>query len=432
MAQFTTRRNKYLDNNDEIFEVIMASPGPSVFVPKGNLNTGSDAFGRQRISQPYTVFDSSFRYTDSERRWNTKTSGSGSTSENANQSLIDLNLTTSSGDEIIRETDRVFSYQPGKSLLIMNTFTMNEAKTGLRQRVGYFGKQNGIFLELDGEDLYIVKRSFSTGSIVETRIHQSQWGVDKLDGSDTSRQVLDITQSQIFWMDVEWLGVGSIRCGFVINGQFILTHIFHHANNITGTYMTTASLPIRYEITNTAGTASNSTLKHICSTVISEGGYEQVGLTRSASNPLVGKNLTNDVNNPMVSIRLRSGRTDAVVVPREVSFYGLQATAFKYKIIRNATLTSPTWVTADSASGVEYDLTATAMSGGTTIFEGIFKGQATAPTLNLQTQFAANALQLTRQIIDADSAGDLLTIAIVPTTNNDDAIVALTWQERTA
>jgi len=154
-------------------------------------------------------------YTDSERRWNTKTSGSGSIAEDANQSLIDLNLTTSAGDEIIRETDRVFSYQPGKSLLIMNTFTMNEAKTGLRQRVGYFGKQNGIFLELDGEDLYIVKRSFSTGSIVETRVHQSQWGVDKLDGSGTSRQILDITQSQIFWMDVEWLGVGSVRCGFV-------------------------------------------------------------------------------------------------------------------------------------------------------------------------------------------------------------------------
>jgi len=195
--------------------------------------------------------------------------------------------------------------------------------------------------------------------------------------------------------------------------------------------MTTASLPIRYEITNTAGTASNSTLKHICSTVISEGGYEQVGLTRSTSNPLTGKNLTNAIDNPMVSIRLRSGRTDAVVIPRQVSLYGLQATAFKYKIIRNATLTSPTWVTVDSASGVEYDLTATAMSGGTTIFEGLFKGQATAPILNLQEQFV-NALQLTRQIIDADSAGDLLTIAIVPTTNNDNAIVSLTWQERTA
>jgi hypothetical protein len=240
-----------------------------------------------------------------------------------------------------------------------------------------------------------------------------------------------MSKSQILWTDFEWLGVGSVRMGFVINGQFICCHIFHHANEITGTYITSASLSCRYEITNTGATSGASQLKQICSTVLSEGGYTQQGLTRSASNPIIGKNLANGTDNPMVSIRLRSGRTDAVVVPREVTFYGIQATAFKYKIKRGSTLTNPSWQLTDSTSSVEYDISADSEYGGTTIFEGIFKGQTTAPVLDLAEMFN-NSLQLTRGIITADSVGDILTITIRPTTNNDDAIAALSWQEKTS
>src|SRR6056300_1722750 len=358
MAQFSTDRNALLNNNKDVYEVFMVGgqAGPSVYVPAGNLNAASDAFGRLRASSPHTLFDSSFRYADSERRWNTAVSGSATYTFNADQGLMDLDVTDADGDEIVRQTDRVFAYQPGKSLLVMNTFTMNEAKANLRQRVGYFTKDNGIYVEQDGTTTYLVKRSAVSGSVVNTRIAQGNWNVDKMDGTGPSGATLNMSKSQILWTDFEWLGVGSVRMGFVINGQFICCHIFHHANEITGTYITSASLSCRYEITNTGATSGASQLKQICSTVLSEGGYTQQGLTRSASNPIIGKNLANGTDNPMVSIRLRSGRTDAVVVPREVTFYGIQATAFKYKIKRGSTLTNPSWQLTDSTSSVEYDI----------------------------------------------------------------------------
>ncbi len=432
MAQFSTEKNRLLGNNNALYEVVMIAgqSGPSVFIPKGNLNASTDAFGRLRVSEPHTVFDSSFRYPNSEGRWVNKTTGTASINHNANQGLMDLIVGPASGDQIIRETDRTFAYQPGKSLLVMTTFTMSPANENLRQRVGYFGKFNGVYLEQDGLTKYIVKRSSITGSIENTRISQSDWNVDKLDGTGPSGINLDLSKSQIFWVDIEWLGVGSVRSGFVINGQYIVCHIFHHANDVAGTYITTATLPIRYEITNTGTTGISSTLKQICSTVVSEGGYEQIGITRAASNPIIGKNLTNDVHNPMVSLRLRSGRTDAVVVPRMLTMYGLQNTAFLYKIIKNATLTNPSFALTDSGSAVQYDISATAMTGGTVIYQGVFMGQQTVDPIDLGDQFN-HGLQLTRNIIDSDSAGNILTIAIVPTTNNDDAIVALAWQETT-
>jgi hypothetical protein len=394
------------------------------------LNTAADAFGRQRVSQPVTLFDSSFRYRDSQDRWNTKLSGSGSTNLDVDASIVEMGVTGASGDEVIRETDRVFGYQPGKSLLILCTFTMSPAKTNLRQRIGYFGKDNGIYLQLNDDTLSFVKRSSSSGSAVETIVNQSDWNLDSMDGTGPSGVTLDPTKSHILWKDVEWLGVGSIRMGFVINGQFIACHIFHHANQIEGTYMTTASLPVRYEITNTGATSGASTLKQICSSVVSEGGYTLTGLTQSKSTPISGKNLNAGIN-PIISLRLRSGKTDAIVEPRLISMYGLQATAFNYKIIRNCTLSNASWEFDDSDYSVEYDTTADSMSGGTTIFEGIFKGQSTVPAIDLKDIFNTS-IQLTRGIISGDSAGDVLTLAVQPTTNNDDVIASITWQNHTA
>lgn len=431
MAQFSTEKNRLLGNNNALYEVVMIAgqSGPSVFVPKGNLNASADAFGRLRVASPYTVFDNSFRYADNLKKWTQKIIGGGTSTFSANEGLVNVTLGTTSGHEIIRETNRAFGYQPGKSLLVMNSFTFATPKANLRQRVGYFGKRNGIYLEQDDLTTYLVLRSNVTGSINNDRIPQSSWNVDKLDGTGPSGIALSMDKSHIFWIDIEWLGVGSVRAGFVINGQFIVTHIFHHANSIAGTYITTASLPCRYEITNTGTTASSSTLKQICTTVISEGGYTLHNTTRSASNPIVGKNLTNGILNPMISIRLRSNHTDAIVLPATIDFYGLQGTAFKYAIIRKvSTLTDASWVLQDSASSVEYDISATALTGGEVIKEGLFKGQGTVPTIIL-TEIFNSSLQLTREIIENDSAGNIFTIAVTPTTNNDDAIASLTWQE---
>lgn len=429
MAQFRTDLNK-IDSGQVFtrYEVMMLSDR---LTPSG---TATDAFGRLRVANPHTLFDSQHQDVENDK-WDTLVTGSGTKTHLPNESTIKLEIGTANDASIIRETLRTMPYQPGKSLLIMNTFAMGTPKTNVVQRVGYFTANNGIYFENDSGNNYLVIRSSVTGNVVETKVIQSEWNIDKFDGEGYSgqgtevahRTGLDITKTNLFWMDIEWLGVGDVRCGFLVDGKLIPAHTFHNDNRNNTTYMRSAILPLRYEIFNKGVTTSNTAMRQICSTVISEGGYSQINQTRSASNPLTGKNLTNGINNPMVSLRLKSTRLNAVVIPVTLDMYGLQATAYKYRIYENVTsLTGASWTTTDASSAVEYDITATAMTGGTLVREGIFRGLEVAKEVLLRDELNGS-IQLTRKINAAN--GDIFTIAVEPTTNNDDAIVALSWQE---
>jgi hypothetical protein len=429
VAQFRTDLNK-IDSGQVFtrYEVMMLSDR---LTPSG---TATDAFGRLRVANPYTIFDSQHQDVENDK-WDTLITGSGTKTHLPNESTIKLEIGTANNDSIIRETLRTMPYQPGKSLLVMNTFAMGTPKANVVQRVGYFTANNGIYLENDSGNNYLVLRSSVTGNTVDTKIAQANWNIDKFDGKGYSGQGtevahstgLDVSKSNLFWIDIEWLGVGDVRCGFLVDGKLLPAHTFHNDNRNSTTYMRSAILPLRYEIFNKGVTSSNTAMRQICSTVISEGGYTQINQTRSASNPLTGKNLTNLINNPMVSLRLKTNRLNAVVVPVAVDLYGLQAAAFKYRIYENVTsLTDASWTTTDAASAVEYDISATAMTGGNLIKEGIFKGLEVAKEIDLASHLDG-VIQLTRKINAAN--GDIFTVAIEPTTNNDDAIVALSWQE---
>ena len=343
----------------------------------GTKSAALDAFGRLRVSNPVTLFDSSHRYKDN-NLWNTSTASGGAAVFDVNEGLVDLNVTTTSGSRVYRETTKVLSYQPGKSLLVMTTFVMNPAKTNLRQRMGYYGADNGMYLELDGAGgnvLSFVERSSVSGSVVETKVAQSAWNYDKMDGTGPSKMTLDITKAQILWMDIEWLGLGTVRMGFVIDGKFILCQQFHHANLITSTYITTASLPLRYEIENTGATASSSVLKQVCSTVISEGGYQLNGLQQAINIPITSPRTTSTAGTyyPIMSLRLKSSPNflDAVVILTALSFLGTgNGTNYNWKVVASGTTTAGTWVSAGADSSVEYNIAGTSFSGGRTLASG--------------------------------------------------------------
>jgi hypothetical protein len=352
--------------------LISASNGKINF----NQLTNGDAFGRGRTSLPLTMFDSSHRYKDN-GLWNTKITGGGTKSFSANEGLITLAIDSSSGSEIIRETTKVFSYQPGKSLLNLNTFVLSPAKSGLRQRIGYFGSQNGFYFQLESSTASFVRRSYNTGEIVETVKTQSEWNIDKLDGTGPSGITLDLTKAQILWMDFEWLGVGSVRMGFIIDGLFIHCHSFHHANKISSTYITTASLPLRYEIKNLTGTASSSTLKQICSTVISEGGYELNGMQQAVATPVTTPTVlaVTGTYYPIVSIRLKSNYLDAIAILTALSIMAASNnTNYQWQIVASGTTSGGTWVSAGEDSSLEYNLTATSITGGRILASGFISG----------------------------------------------------------
>jgi hypothetical protein len=364
-----------------------------------------DSFGRLRVSEPFTLFDSSHRFDDNEL-WSTATATSGTATFNSDQGLVDLAVTAASGSEVLRETTKVFSYQPGKSLLVLSTFVMSSAKTNLRQRVGYYGSNNGYYLELNNSTVSFVERSSVSGAVVNTPVAQASWNVDKMDGTGPSGVTLDLTKAQILFMDLEWLGVGTVRIGFVVNGNFYVCHKFHHANIITSTYITTASLPLRYEITNTGVTSGASTLKQICSTVLSEGGYQLNGLQQAIGIPVTTpRNLAvAGTFYPIVSIRLKTSpdRLDAIIICTAISVIATSAGNYNWQVVASGTTTGGTWVGAPGGSSVNYNITGTSFTGGRILASGFFsvsnQGSTQVDILKealFKTQLERNALTST-------------------------------------
>jgi len=385
--------------------------------------TASDAFGRLRISNPYTLFDGGTRYSDNTFKWDQVDTGAATSTFLPNESSILMNAT--GVGSAVRQSKQVFSYQPGKSLLTMLTFVMNTPIAGVTQRAGYFGAQNGIYFEIDGTAINLVIRKYTSGSVDSTseKIPRANWNGDRLDGTGPSGVTLDVTKAQIFWTDIEWLGVGSVRCGFVINGQFIVAHIFHHANILDRVYMTTASLPLRYELISTGPTA---TMRAICSTVISEGGYANRSQSRAIGTALTGKDLSNTVYRPLVCLRMKSTALDSIVVPTAFDVFGLQQAAFAYRVILNPTLTNADWTSAGTDSTVEYDISATALSGGKVITQGIFVGSNKGGSAQVSNNEVDFSQQLGRTIA---GVSDIWCLAAIATTNNDDAVGVVNWQE---
>lgn len=378
MSQFRTDINK-IDSGQVStrYEVFMMSDR---LTPSGTI---TDAFGRLRVSNPLTLFDSTHRFNDNGLWSSANTAGNSSVAFANNQSSIMLNVTTTANAEVIRETTKVFSYQPGKSLLIMNTFAMETPKANVRQRVGYFGAENGIYLENDGTTNYFVLRSNNTSTLVETRVPQSQWNIDKFDGTGYSSQTknsdhsagIDVSKTNILWMDIEWLGVGDVRCGFVVDGKLTVAHVFHNDNVNTMPYMTTASLPIRYEIKNTGITSSNSSMRQICSTVISEGGYGLVGMQQAVQTP-IGLPVDLPVVGtyyPIISIRLKTSpnRLDAIAILSALSILGITNNSFyNWQVRANAVTSGGTWTSVGDTSSVEYKIDGGTITGGRVLASG--------------------------------------------------------------
>jgi hypothetical protein len=390
--------------------------------------TNLDAFGRLRVSNPFTLFDSQNRYIDGDQ-FSSITATGGNVVYVANESSFNLNVSATSGSSVIRQSRTVQAYQPGKSLLIMNTFAMATLKSNLTQRVGYFTADNGIYFEAVGTTLNLVIRSSVTGGIVEERIPQASWNGNTLLAGNPSGIVLDPTLTQIFWCDVEWLGVGNVRTGFVINGAFIVCHTFQHANQSGNTtvYMTTATLNPRYEITNTGATSGASTMKQICSTVISEGGYNPSTSINYVPNSVAPTRIvTGNVYTALASIRLNPAYPDAVVVPAQIDLLLVDVQYGSFQLVLNAgnvVANTGSWSNAVS-SVVQYNTSALRIGDGTVVYSGLTSSRDTIAI----SEDIKRRLQLSRT---ATGTPDILTLCVAYQSNNADLLWKFGWEELT-
>ena len=333
-----------------------------------NLNL--DAFARLRVSNPQTIFDSKQIADNQPLFWDdAQISGSGTTSTyNTNQSSTTIAVSNATTGRRARQTYRHFNYQSGKSQLIIQTAIMGSAGSGITKRLGQFNDKNGVFFSYSNSIAYVNVRTYTSGSAVTTSVAQSSWNLDKMDGTGSSGVTLDFTKTLIYFIDYEWLGVGTIRYGFFIDGLPIYCHAIHNSNINTLVYMSTPNLPLRYEIEND-GSGTASSLVHICSTLITEGGRTDVGYPRSLNRGTNTLTTNNDaLIYPLIAIRLKSGYLGSLVRILSLSIECTSASTYAWYVMLNPTVTGTafSWTSlTNSAIEYAYPTNVTTVSGGT-------------------------------------------------------------------
>ena len=394
----------------------------------GDGSTAYDAFGRLRVSNPLTIFDSKNVMSKNNLFDEAIVGASSTVTYSTDKSTVNLNVDTPTSSYVIRQSKRVMSYQPGKSLLHFSTFVMDTAQTNLAQRVGMFDNDNGIYFEKTGSTLNWVRRTSTSGSSVDNPVAQASWNGDKLDGTGASGYTLDTTKACIMFMDFEWLGMGSVRCGFVIDGKFIVAHTFLNANNLDTVYMRTANLPIRYMIIALGTLDSTATLQQVCSTTMIEGGYSPQGIQQMIGTAsLGGVNLSSaGTLYNLATIRLKSSRPYAVVVSQGFDASAVSNSDFEIQLILNATPSTAFSYTSYS-DNVEYDLTGTkTITNGTIIGKAYLSGKASN---SIQFGDGFNFDYQLGQTIAGVS--DTLTLAAKGASSNDDVLGNLKWVDLT-
>lgn len=294
-------------------------------------------------------------------------------SHNRDEASVILQVGSSSGDLAVRHTHRYFSYVPGKSQRIDVTHVFGVAVANVRRRVGYFDDFNGLFLEQDISGIRFVLRTNTSGSVVDIVYEQSDWNLDIGDGNGSSGIALDFTKMQIMVIDFQWLGTGRIRFGFDIAGKIIYFHEVNNANINTLPFMSTPSLPVRYEITNTGATVGLNTYREVCSSVVSEGGETLSGIGFAKSNNTTGITITTGSLQPIILIRLKAAYGSDSGPNRKTAqltgfgaFVTDNAVHIEIQHIHDPITIDGTWVSRGLDSAIEYNVTATTITGGDT------------------------------------------------------------------
>lgn len=338
-----------------------------------------DGFGKWRVSNPQTLFDSK-NLIDSGSLYSTATFVGGSESWNSLAASVTLSVTSASGSRVVRQTKREFPYQPGKSQQIICTGVFGAGENGIQKRIGCFDDYDGLYFEQSGSNFGIVKKGTINGTTSKTFVSQSNWNIDKLDGTGPSGLTIDVTKAQVFTIDYEWLGVGRVRYGVILKGVCRYVHEFDHYNELTSVYMRNPNLPIRYEIINNGSTLGSS-LVHICSTVISEGGFNANGerIVIHDGGSAVGASQYASV----MRIRFHPSASLGITeVPQQVDFLIAPGNSAKYAgrwdLLVNPTLPNPTWVSVTGSNSLQYcvdsnavDITGSAKAIASGYFAGV-------------------------------------------------------------
>ena len=353
-------------------------------------NSSVDAFGRLRVSQPYTLLDSKNIYFKNTLLFDEVLNGTATSTFSAYDSCVDLR-TTATNDYVIRQTRVRYNYQPGKSMQYMFTGVF-APETNIIKRVGAFQSlttapydpSDGMFMEVtsSGPAFKVIK---TQGTLHTHYAPQSAWNVDKFDGTGPSGITLDFTKAVLFTIDYEWLAVGRIRFGFFVNGKCYYAHYNGHMGELTAPYMTYSNQPVRYEIRQTG--AGSGLLRQICSTCIIEGGQDDIGKAYCVTDNAT--TVQENLYTPLLGLKLNSATPNLLNIIRQVDVINTGNYSTHYALFLNPLMTggslsfSPVANTTMLSSAGNSSITVTEGVSGYKIagaFCGSGQGSQSSPT----------------------------------------------------
>jgi hypothetical protein len=307
-------------------------------------NSQADAFGRIRMSEAIVTFENFEVLGKNTLNWAESLTGAATIAHVANQSCIKFESSAANGDKATRSSKKLTLYTPGTSLLFLGSGIMGKGAVNSSQRMGLFSAQNGIFFEQKDKVMGVVIRTYTSGSVANNRIDQSDWNIDKFDGTGPTAIDLDFTKTQIFWIDLEWLGVGRVRCGFVHEGKMLAAHEFYHNNILDKVYMKTPILPVTYEIENTGASTALADFRQICCSVVVEGDRSLSSVPRTVSNGITSRATTTTTGVPLVSIKLQTATVGlAMIQPIQVHCLSVGNRDHVFEVHYGGTLESSSW-----------------------------------------------------------------------------------------
>jgi hypothetical protein len=345
--------------------------------------TNLDSFGRVRVSNPMTIADYTHVYGENSEMLY-KISGSGTYSYITNESSILLSVGTNLGDYVIHQSRMYHHYLPGKSHLIYLSFNFTTNSTNCDKRIGYYDDRNGIFLQLNNSGLSFIERRYVTGTALDTIYSQNSWNLDKCDGTGPSGFDIDYTKTQLIFFDFQWLGVGRLRCGFVHDGNLIVAHEIYHSNLLDKVYWSNPSLPVRCEIINTGLGVGTASMYQICSTVISEGGYDLAGYDHAAytSTDITSPDTPTLIGALRLSDDFNGYPNRVTVLPGDFGILS-KFSNVRYEIWRlpgTYSVSGGNWISAGNGSACEYNINPSSFttSGGDLLNVGYIGASSTS------------------------------------------------------
>jgi hypothetical protein len=349
-------------NSITVDGTVSVSAGASIAITGQNL----DAFGRLRVSEPFTLGDYSHVYGE-EVELLTKTVGAASTTTSSGtEAAIILSVGTGATDRVVHQSRMYHHYMPGKSQYILESFNFREPRNNTYKAIGYFDAYNGVFVKQVGIGTTarydIVKRSNVGGAVTETTIPQSEWNIDSLDGTGPSGINIFFERSQLLFIDFQWLGVGRVRVGFENGGTFHTAHEFVHTGNIEYVYWSLPSLPIRCEVGNFGAAVGIASMNQMCATVMSEGGYKETGVEFSVNTGGITLAKTDPTNTQCVlAIRLKNSykglpnRSIVRISDLQILSSSASCGYSVWRLPSSTLITGGSWVSDNDDSTVEYN-----------------------------------------------------------------------------